>query len=246
VSSSFRVPIPYRIIALIQERNRLFAYPLERLAGEIKATGFRCSCCGTCCSCTINRHIFLLDRDVAEVKKIDPAAFEPAPDPEFCDQTGTFYVSGYALRMKNDIPGSCWFLENGRCRIYDQRFSVCRIYPHMLRRNCDMSGQVTWRQFARLNEHGRYHQNLPDDECLLLAREIKEYENAFLTHQISFLETIHDFFNVHTFRHDQKMYDHQMQRVLQGKPVNVMVYHAGELEKHRITKEEPSRHDPCQ
>ena len=162
MSSSFRVQIPYRIIALIQERNRLFAYSLERLAGEIKATRFRCSCCGTCCTRNINRHIFLVDRDVAEVKKIDPAVFELAPDLEFCDQNGTFYVSGYALRMKTDIPGSCWFLENGWCRIYAQRFSVCRIYPHMLRRNCDMSGQVTWRQFTRLNENRRDHQNLPN------------------------------------------------------------------------------------
>ncbi|MCX6689999.1 MAG: YkgJ family cysteine cluster protein [Methanoregula sp.] len=187
-----------------------------------------------------------MNRDVADVKKIDPAAFEPAPDPEFCDQTGTFYVSGYALRIKNDKPGSCWFLENGRCRIYDQRFSVCRIYPHMLRRNSDNSGQVTWRQFARKNEHGQYHQDLPDDECLSLARESKEYENAFLTHQISFLETIHDYFSTHHLRHDQKMYDYQVQRVLQGRPVKVMVYHAGGLQEHRITKDASSWHDSCQ
>ena len=146
--------------------------------------------------------------------------------------------------LKNDIPGSCWFLENGRCRIYDQRFSVCRIYPHMLRRNCDESGQVMWQQFARLNEHGQYYQDLPEEECFSLAREIKEYENAFLTHQIFFLETIHEFFSVHMFRHDQKMYDYQMQRVLQGNPVKVIVYHDGELEEHRITKEDPSCYDP--
>ena len=244
MDSSCGVPIPYRIIALIQERNRLFAYPVEQLAGEVKATGFRCTRCGTCCSRTINRHIFLLDCDVARAKKIDPAALEPAPDPEFCDQNGTFYVSGYALRMKNDLQGSCWFLQNDRCRIYDQRFSVCRIYPHMLRRDRDESGQVTWRQFARLNEHGHYGQVIPDDECLSLAREIREYENAFLSHQISFLHTVHDFFTGHALRHDQKLYDHQMQRVLAGTPVKVMVYHAGELEEHRIIKEDPTRQDP--
>jgi len=126
------VPIPYRFIALMQERNRLFAYPLERLAGEIRATGFQCSCCGTCCTRSVNGHIFLLDRDVADVKKIDSDAFEPAPDPEFCDQNGMLYVLGYAIRMKNDSRGSCWFLKNRRCRIYKRRFSGCRIYPHML------------------------------------------------------------------------------------------------------------------
>jgi hypothetical protein len=58
------VPIPYRFIALMQKCNRLFAYPLELLAGEIRATGFQCSCCGTCCTRSVNGHIFLLDHDV--------------------------------------------------------------------------------------------------------------------------------------------------------------------------------------
>jgi len=244
MGTSSPFPIPYRIIALMQERNRLFAYPLERLAGEIKAAGFRCTRCGTCCTRTVNGHIFLLDHDVTEVRKIDPAAFEPAPDPEFCDQNGTLYVSGYALRMKNDKEGSCWFLENGRCRIYDRRFSVCRIYPHMLRRNMDWAGKVTWQQFARLNDHGRYGQDISDDECLALAREIKEYENASLTHQISFLETIHEYFTVHNLQHDQKMHDIRKQRVLQGGPVSVLVYHAGELEERMITKPGPVPDDP--
>ncbi|HUT38766.1 MAG TPA: YkgJ family cysteine cluster protein [Methanoregula sp.] len=234
--AAFCIPVPYRIIALMQERNRLFAYPMECLAGEIKATGFQCNRCGTCCTRFVNGHIFLLDHEVVEVKKIDPAAFKPAPDPEFCDQNGMLYVSGYALRMKNDIPGSCWFLENQRCRIYDRRFSGCRIYPHMLRRYADEAGLVTWHLFAKMNEHGRYHQDVPDNECLALAYEIKEYENAVLTQQISFLETIHEYFTVHDLGHVQEMYDYQMRKFLHGEPVNVMVYHAGELEEHRITK----------
>ena len=138
------IPLPYRIIALMQERNRLFAFPLEDLAEEIRTAGFRCNRCGSCCTRAVNEHIFLLDHDVAELKMIDPAAYEPAPDPEFCDQNGRLYVSGYALRMKKDPPGSCWFLKNGKCRIYDRRFSVCHIYPHMLRRDADASGLVAW------------------------------------------------------------------------------------------------------
>lgn len=234
--SPLYIPVPYRIIALTQERNRLFAYPMEHIAGAIKASGFRCDRCGTCCTRSVNSHIFLLDHDVAEVKKIDPTAFEPAPDPEFCDQNGILYVSGYALRMKNDALGSCWFLETQKCRIYDQRFSGCRIYPHMLRRNADMTGLVTWQQLAHPNEHGHYHQVIPKDECFALAREIKEYENAFLTHQISFLETIHEYFTANDLGHVQEMYDHQMQGFLHGEPVDIMVYHAGELQEHRIRK----------
>jgi hypothetical protein len=230
------IPLPYRIIALLQERNRLFAYPLERLAIEIRATGFRCNCCGACCTRAVNGHIFLLDHDVAEIKYIDPKAYEPAPDPEFCDQNGMLYVSGYALRMKNDARGSCWFFENSRCRVYDRRFSGCRIYPHMLRRSSEATGMVMWQRFARRNEHGRYDPALSLEECRTIAQEIKEYENAFLTQQISFLETIHEYFTVHNLRHDPNMYHERMLRFQQGRPFDIKVFHAGELEECRMAK----------
>jgi len=227
------VPIPYRIVALVQEQNRLFAHPLERLAIEIWSTKFRCSGCGACCTRAINKHIFLLDHDVAQVRKIDPTAYEPAPDPEFCDQNGMLYVSGYALRMKDDEARSCWFLENDRCRIYDRRFSGCRIYPHMLRRGSD-AGTVAWHQFARKDEHGHYDTTRSLEECLTLAREIKEYETAFLNQQISFLETIHEYFTVHHLRHDPAMHNDRMNQFQRGEPVDVKVFHEGELELCRI------------
>jgi Fe-S-cluster containining protein len=234
VSRNF--PIPYRIIALMQEQNRLFAYSLERLAIEIQATGFRCNSCGACCTRVVNGHIFLLDHDVAKAQKIDPAVLEPAPDPEFCDQNGTLYVSGYALRMRDDPQGSCWFLENGRCRIYDSRFSGCRIYPYMLRRGVSRTGEVTWQRFARMNEHGQYNQAQTFQECIALAREIKEYENAFLSQQISFLETIHEYFTVHDLRHDPRVYKDRMQRFRQGGPIDIKVFAAGDLAEYRILK----------
>lgn len=62
------VPIPYRIIAMIQERNRLFTFPLEHLAGKVCETRFRGDCCRRCCTHTVNGHIFLLDHDAAELK----------------------------------------------------------------------------------------------------------------------------------------------------------------------------------
>lgn len=230
------IPIPYRIVALMLERNRLFTFPLERLAIEIQATRFRCDCCGACCTQAINHHIFLLDRDVREVKKIDPAAYEPAPDPEFCDQNGMLYVSGYALRMKDDAVGSCWFLENDKCRIYDRRFSICRTYPHMLRRSVGAKEEVTWQKFARPNEHGRSDLLLSLEDCLVLAREIKEYEDAFLTQQIAFLETIHEYFTVHNLRHDPEVNKDRMQQSRQGRPVDIKVFHAGELEEYQIMR----------
>jgi hypothetical protein len=232
------IPIPYRIVALVQERNRLFAYPLEQMAGDIWSAKFRCKGCGACCTQEVNNHIFLLDRDIERVKTIDHDAYVPAPDPEFCDQNGMLYVSGFAIRMKNDPARSCWFLENGRCRIYEQRFSGCRIYPHMLRRSAGTPGTITWRQFARKGSHGEYDPTLPYEECLAIAREVKEYENAYLTQQIAFFETVHEYFTVHKLRHDSEVFKERMQQFRQGIPVAIKAFHAGELEKFQITKPE--------
>ena len=230
-------PIPFRIAALTQERNSLFEYPLERLAEIIGEIGFSCTSCAKCCTREFNGHVFLLDRDVMAIKTIDPKALGPAPAPEFCDQNGIFYVSGYALRTKDDTKGSCWFLEDGRCRIYDRRFAICRVYPYMLHREPDEYGKVDWRQFSGLDKHGEYHATIPKDECLALARETKEYENAFLTQEIHFLEFIRDYFAANGLRHVQKVYDDRMRGFVRGTEITVMVYCDGGLEEYRFNRD---------
>nr|WP_245249676.1 YkgJ family cysteine cluster protein [Methanolinea mesophila] len=221
---------------MTREQHNLFEYPPERLAEVIREVGFFCTCCGKCCTRAFNGHVFLLDRDAAVIRALDPAAIEPAPDPEFCDQNGTFYVSGYALRSQGDPAGSCWFLENGSCRIYRQRPSICRIYPSMLHREPDEEGIVDWRQVSGLNEHGEYHHDIPPEECTELARETKEYENAVLSQELSFLELIGNYFAEHGLRHVQKVYDDRMRRFRKGEPVKVMVFSAGTLVPHTWMK----------
>jgi hypothetical protein len=223
-----------RIAALTQERNRLFEFPIKKLSECIKEIGFRCTSCAKCCTRVFNGHVFLLDRDVTALKAIDPAALEPAPAPEFCDQNGIFYVSGYALRTQDDDAGSCWFLKDGMCRIYDRRFAICRIYPYMLHREPDESGKIDWRQFSGLDQHGEYDMITSDDESIDIARETKEYENAFLTQEISFLEFMQEYFNSHRLRHVQKVYDDQLRRFNRGEEIIVMVYYDGVLEQHGI------------
>ena len=230
------IPIPYQIIALTQERNSLFEYPPDRLAAIIREIGFICTSCARCCTREFNGHVFLLDHDVSVVKTIDPGALEPAPYPEFCDQNGIFYVSGYALRTKGDVPGSCCFLENGRCRIYDNRFSICRVYPYMLHREPDEMGRIDWRQLSGLDQHGEYHHDISIEESKSIARQVKEYENAILTQEISFLEFIRDYFAKHNLKHIQKVYDDRMRRFSKGETITVMVYYAGQLEKNQVRK----------
>ena len=220
----------------MEERNALLAYPMEDLASVIRDVGFRCNSCGKCCTRNFNGHVFLLDRDTSRVKEIEPAALEPAPHPEFCDQNGVFYVSGYALRVKDDKEGSCWFLNNGRCRIYDQRFFICRIYPYMLHREPGVDGKIDWRQISGLNEHGEYEEKLPEEEILEIARETKEYEDAFLSQQIAFLEFMRKYFAGNGLRHVQKIYDERMRRYEKGEAITVRVYHDGDLEEYKIVK----------
>lgn len=227
------VPIPYRIIALMQERERLFAASPECLAEEIRMTGFRCSSCGACCTRQINGHIFLLDQDVKTVRTIDPAALIPAPDPEFCDQDGVLYVSGYALRMRDDPAGSCWFLDGNRCGVYHGRFAACRIYPFMFRRSSDAAGNVAWKTFSRRNGHGTCGPPLPREEASAYARQVLEYENAFLTQQISFLETVHEHFILHGLRHDPGVHRKSCREYRCGGAVDIRVFHAGTLEQYR-------------
>ncbi len=228
------IPITARIAAAECELADLLAYPQEKLAAIIKEIGFRCDLCSRCCTRAFNGHVFLLDDDVAVAREIDPDSVEPAPFPEFCDQDGVFYVSGYALKTRDDESGSCYFLENNRCRIYDRRFSICRLYPYMLHREPDEQGKIDWRQIAGLDEHGEYHTEIPDALCEEAAAETREYEIACIRQEISFLSYIQDYFSRNHLRHVQKTYDDRMRAFARGGEIRIMVFYHGRLEAHRV------------
>jgi len=232
------IPIPIRIAAAAEEIKELVAYPEADLAAVIKDVGFSCTLCGKCCTRAFNGHVFLLDKDAAAVKEIDPAALEPAPFPEFCDQNGVFYVSGYALKSQKDDVGTCYFLENGRCRIYDRRFSICRIYPYMLHRELDEHGKVDWRQVAGVDEHGEYEKEIPEETCDAMAKETKEYEEAYLRQELAFLEFIRDYFAKNKLRHVQKVYDDRLRAFHKnGAELTVKVFCNGKLETQKMKRE---------
>jgi len=228
------IPIPARIAAAERELSELLLYPQERFVSIIRDIGFQCDLCSRCCTRAFNGHVFLLDCDTARAREIDPESVEPAPFPEFCDQNGTFYVSGYALRAKDDENGSCYFLENNRCRIYDQRFSICRVYPYMLHREPDEKGKIDWRQFAGLDEHGEYHTEIPDGLGEEAAALTREYETACIRQEIAFLAYIRDYFSKNRLRHVQKIYDDRIREFARGGEIPIMVFCNGRLEEHRI------------
>jgi len=104
----------------------------------------------------------------------------------------------------------------------------------MLHREPDDEGRVDWRQFSGLDLHGEYDITMTEEESLDAARETKEYENAFLTQEIHFLEYIHDYFTRHKLRHVQKIYDDQLRKFQKGEEITVRVFFDDRLEEHRL------------
>jgi Fe-S-cluster containining protein len=214
----------------------LARFPEDEFIGIIGDVGFSCTCCGRCCTREFNGHVFLLDDDVEQCLYIDAGALIPAPGFELCDQHGNFYVSGYALRCREN--GDCIFLEQNRCRIYAQRFRICRVYPYMLHREWGEDGRNDWRQIAGLNEHGEYHATLTDEECRRVAHETIRYEEDFLKKEIAFYTFCLSFFEQNHLRPVRKVYDQKMRDFQKGKAVPVYVFDRGAFRRHHVRKEE--------
>ena len=221
-----------QILTARKELEDLLAYPTEKLSTIIKEVGFECDLCAKCCTSEFNDHVFLLDNEVSRIRKLSPDVLKPAPYFEFCDNNGIFYVSGYALNTKED--GSCVFLENGRCQIYEDRPMICRLYPYMLHREADQSGKIEWRQISGLNEHGCYHSEISNEDCSKIADLIKEYESAYLEQQIHFLERISKHFKSNSLKHVQSTYDRMMRRLKTGEKVKIMVFCNGRFEEQLL------------
>ncbi len=220
--------IKEQLVETKNELEEMLTYPNDKLAGIIKEVGFECDLCGRCCTNEFNDHVFLLDKDTALLKKINPTVLKPAPYYEFCDQNGRFYVSGYALETKPD--GSCIFLANGRCEIYDTRPNICRLYPYMLHYEADGDGNFGWRQISGLNEHGNYHADIDEDECSMIAADIKEYEAGNLNQKIEFLNAVEEYFKKNGLRHVRGIYDREMRRFKKGSEIEVLVFFGGKFE----------------
>jgi len=220
-----------RIANRIQEREALRCYPVAKLAVILQEVGFSCTLCARCCTRAFNGHVLLLEEDTERIRSIDPSGLEPPPEYDFCDQHGIFYVSGFTIRARPGGEGSCHFLESRRCRIYDARPWICRVYPYMLHREPDGDGVVDWRQISGLDQHGEYHSCIPDETSHRIAHDVKAFEEAVLTHEISFLEYSGRYFQANGLRHVRKRYDDGIRALGRGAAVTVMVYHKGSFEE---------------
>lgn len=215
-----------------EELKALQAYPDEELIDIIKEVGFQCDMCARCCTREFNDHVFLLEQDLDTIAKIDSESIEPAPYYELCDQYGNFYVSGYALKTKED--GACIFLNEKRCKVYNERPSICRLYPYMLHLEADEDGNIGWRQISGLDLHGCYHNKIDDEECDALVREIRAYEEAFLHQKIAFFNYIDIYFKKYQLRHIQSDYDKALRKLSKGGEAGVFVFCNGGFKEHIV------------
>jgi len=229
---TFKVAIDEELSLAKDELEGLLAYPDEKLVDIIREVGFQCDLCARCCTQEFNDHVFLLEEDVETIRHIDSEKVEPAPYYELCDQHGNFYVSGYALKTKED--GSCTFLENKRCTIYEKRPFICRLYPFMLHLEADEKGNVEWRQISGLNLHGCYHTAIDDEQCSEIAADIKRYERLFLEQKIAFFEKAKQHFRDKKLRHVQGVYDREMRKYKKGGEITVFVYYRGTFIEHSL------------
>lgn len=221
---------------LEKEHLKLLEYPVDRLAKIIHDVGFKCSLCGKCCTKEFNDHVFLLTDDLIKAKEKYTEMIVPAPYFEVCDNNGCFYVSGYALKVKQD--GDCVFLENNRCRIYEDRFVICRVYPYMLHREKDDSGKTEWRQISGLDEHGEYNTEIPYEMCHKYAQDTIEYENKFLIQELDFHRCLLKHFMENSLKPVRKIYDENMRRFNSGEKIKVFVFNGISFEENIISKDD--------
>ena len=194
--------------------------------------GFSCVLCGKCCTTEYNGHVFLLDGEATRISVHHPDSLIPAPEFELADEEGVFYVSGYALRVQED--GACIFLRHDRCTIYDERFSICRIYPYMLHREPDRRKNLTFRQISGLNEHGEYHNLISEEESIALAEETIAYEKAWLSQMIDFYSAAGEVFETEKKSHVRRLYDRRIQEFLKGASVEVNVWYQGRFVRSQV------------
>ncbi len=208
-------------------------YPKENLEKIIKEIGFSCTCCGKCCTKAFNGHVFLLAEDAGRLKTFSPESLMPAPDFPYSDPLGNFYVSGYALKTQEN--GDCVFLdETKHCKIYDQRFAICRVYPYMLHREPDARGKIDWRQISGLDEHGEYECIISDEECAEIALDTIAYETAFLEQEIAFHQAVLEKFAEEKIRFVRKDHDARIREFLKTGKATVFVWDGSNLVQEEL------------
>jgi len=218
-----------------KEIQDIESFPDEQYSKIIREVGFECDLCGKCCTSEFNDHIFLLDDDAQKIIENHGRDYlRPAPYFDLCDSLGRFYVMGYALKTKPN--GYCIFYTDGRCEHYEIRPLICKIFPYMLHREPGEDGNIDFRQIGGLDEHGLYHNEIGEETCKEILKDVKEYESGFLRQRLRFIEEIEKYFKKNTLKKSKQIYDRMMRLYQRGESIEIYVYYHGAFEKEVISK----------
>jgi Fe-S-cluster containining protein len=225
-----------KAINIEKEIKCIESFPDGHYKKIVREVGFECDLCGKCCTSEFNDHVFLLDDDMERI--IEHAGREflrPAPYFDICDNLGRFYVMGYALKTRPN--GDCIFYLGGKCKHYEIRPSICKIFPYMLHREPDEDGNIEFRQIGGLDQHGSYHNEISDEFCSEILKSVKDYESGFLRQKLRFIKEIERYFKENDLRNSQQMYDRMMRQYQKAKIIEVFIFFRGRFEKEIISKQ---------
>ncbi len=104
----------------------------NKLADEIKATGFKCRRCSQCCKAEYGDNtVAVFPFEIEKICEIHGLKRKeiilPAPSKNV-DSQGNIHTFEWVLRKK----GNCVFLEEDLCKIYGCRPYICKTYPFYL------------------------------------------------------------------------------------------------------------------
>jgi F0F1-type ATP synthase gamma subunit len=106
----------------------------------------------------------------------------------------------------------------------------------MLHREPDEDGNIDFRQIGGLDEHGLYHNEIGEEICKEILKNVKEYESGFLRQQLRFFEYVEKYFKENNLRNSQQMYDRMMRQYQKGKAIEIYVFYHGAFEKEVISE----------
>ena len=120
-----------RIKELRQWLERTKATSSSDLAARIKEMGFKCLCCGRCCTGEDNSVVvfpFEIRRIMQFTGETWLQTVEPPAEGEW-DLHGNFHTLEWRIKKEG---ASCKFYSGNGCRIYEVRPMICRTYPFYL------------------------------------------------------------------------------------------------------------------
>jgi uncharacterized protein len=171
-----------RISNLKKALDKALKIQEKKLAGKIKAIGFKCRKCAQCCKAQYGDNTVIVFP--SEIKRICEKTglsrddfVIPTPSQDR-DSGGNIHTFEWILKKNGD----CIFLKNDLCEIYECRPHICSTYPFYI-----VNGKLEVSECIGIGE------NISMQECLMLSTLLKERYIDEIREAISLIEKFNGF-----------------------------------------------------